>query len=64
MSDLGDKIMAFRDTLSADEKPWLDLFVRTEGREPDNFLELMQYASGMQQINANERQFWGGVFGL
>lgn len=50
--------------LSQHELPMYDLFKKTEKREPESMWELMHYSAGIQEINKQERSFWGGVFGL
>ena len=50
--------------LSHAEKPYYDMFVKENSREPKSFAELMGYAVSIQESNKKFRQFWGGVFGL
>lgn len=43
---------------------WTNRFKESEKRQPTSQLELMQYASIMQQQQKEHANFWKGVFGL
>lgn len=47
-----------------DHEYWHKRFVETEGKEPENYMQLQSYVLALQDQSKHHSEFWKGVFGL